>query len=147
MFSLERRHGSALILTQQVEGFDLADNVHFSGPVSEPVPYPRAADALVLPSISEGMSNSLLEPMSRGLPAVVLSEGANVDLVKHEESDGELSLTLPLPWLSCELERCFWGWAPSGPSGSPTAQGRWGPAIAPESGAVQLTKPWRFSVI
>ncbi|MFO7907528.1 MAG: hypothetical protein ACQESR_23690 [Planctomycetota bacterium] len=27
---------------------------------------------------------------------------------------------------------------PSPPSGSPTAQGRWGPAVAPESGAVQL---------
>ena len=74
----ERRHS----LFEQC----LADDVHFSGPVSDPAPYPRAADDLVLPSISAGMGNSLLEPMSCGLPAVVSSAGANVDLVKHEES-------------------------------------------------------------
>jgi glycosyltransferase involved in cell wall biosynthesis len=64
----------------------VADSVSFLGPVANPVEYLRAADAFVLPSVAEGMSNSLLEAMAVGVPAAVSRIGGNDDLVRHEES-------------------------------------------------------------
>lgn len=41
----------------------------------------RAMDAFVLPSLSEGMSNTILEAMSTGLPVIATSVGANAELL------------------------------------------------------------------
>ena len=40
-------------------------------------------DVFVLPSISEGMSNTMLEAMATGLPLVVTRAGGNVELLDH----------------------------------------------------------------
>ena len=45
------------------------DRVVFAGPVADPAEHLRAADAFALPSVAEGMSNSLLEAMSTACPA------------------------------------------------------------------------------
>ena len=45
--------------------------VHFRGHRSDVDAFYRAADAFVLPSSTEGLSNSLLEAMAHGLPCVV----------------------------------------------------------------------------
>jgi len=63
-------------------------SVHFLGAQRDPLPYLQAADLFVLPSISEGMSNSLLEAMACGVPCVVSAAGGNVDLVR----DGQAGL-------------------------------------------------------
>ncbi|HEU5118025.1 MAG TPA: glycosyltransferase family 4 protein, partial [Isosphaeraceae bacterium] len=57
----------------------VADSVHVVGPVSDPAEHLRAADLFVLPSIAEGMSNSLLEAMSSRLPCLVSTIGGNRD--------------------------------------------------------------------
>src|SRR5205823_12794711 len=44
--------------------------VRFTGPVADPSDILRAADLFVLPSVAEGMSNSLLEAMATALPCV-----------------------------------------------------------------------------
>ena len=46
----------------------IADRVQFTGGVDDPADYLRAADVFVLPSVAEGMSNSLLEAMATALP-------------------------------------------------------------------------------
>ena len=46
----------------------------------------RASDVFVLPSKSEGMSNTLLEAMSTGLCCVATDVGGNPELVRHEEN-------------------------------------------------------------
>jgi glycosyltransferase involved in cell wall biosynthesis len=43
-------------------------------------------DAFVLPSISEGMSNTLLEAMATGLPVIATSVGGNSEVLEHERS-------------------------------------------------------------
>lgn len=45
-----------------------------------------AADALVLPSLREGLSNVILEGMMGGKPVVASRAGGNVELIEHDRS-------------------------------------------------------------
>jgi len=57
-------------LREQVAVGGLDDAVSFCGVVADPRGHLWAADALVLPSVREGMPNSLLEALACGLPSV-----------------------------------------------------------------------------
>lgn len=46
----------------------------------------RGLNCFVLPSLAEGISNTILEAMSSGLPVVVTDVGGNAELVTHERS-------------------------------------------------------------
>ena len=50
----------------------------------------RTMDLFVLPSLGEGISNTILEAMSSGLPIVATRVGGNTELVKEEECTGKL---------------------------------------------------------
>jgi glycosyltransferase involved in cell wall biosynthesis len=71
----------------------IADRVQFVGAVPSPAEHLRAADLFVLPSVAEGMSNSLLEAMATGLPCVVSGVGGNTDLI----APGTTGLLVPEP--------------------------------------------------
>lgn len=49
----------------------------------------RALDCFVLPSLAEGISNTILEAMATGLPVVATHVGGNADLVVHGQT-GEI---------------------------------------------------------
>jgi glycosyltransferase involved in cell wall biosynthesis len=68
-------------LGRRVAGLGLSGRVHFAGSVDGPAEYLRAADVFVLPSVAEGMSNSLLEAMATGLPCLASDIGGNTDLL------------------------------------------------------------------
>jgi sugar transferase (PEP-CTERM/EpsH1 system associated) len=61
----------------------LRERVTFTG-ASDRVPeLINAMDAFVLPSICEGMSNTILEAMACGVPAVVTRTGGNAELIEE----------------------------------------------------------------
>lgn len=62
------------------------DRVLFIGKVDDVYPYLYAADAFVLPSVTEGMSNSLLEAMSIGLPCVASNIPGNRTVIDHAKT-------------------------------------------------------------
>ena len=68
-------------LIELAASLGISDRVQFVGAVDNPADYLRAADIFVLPSVAEGMSNSLLEAMATALPCVVSGIGGNTDLI------------------------------------------------------------------
>jgi glycosyltransferase involved in cell wall biosynthesis len=66
-------------LRNLADTLSLTDRVHFAGPRRDVEQLLPAFDAFVLPSLSEGMSNVLLEAMSCGVPPVCS------DLPSHHE--------------------------------------------------------------
>jgi glycosyltransferase involved in cell wall biosynthesis len=69
----------------------VASHVQFAGAVADPAPILRAATAFVLPSVAEGMSNSLLEAMATALPCLTSRIGGNIDLLE----EGRTGILLP----------------------------------------------------
>jgi glycosyltransferase involved in cell wall biosynthesis len=84
--------GSCLADLQRLAG-ELAvnQNVRFLGEVRHVAALLENARLFVLPSLSEGISLTLLEAMARGLPVVATRVGGNPEVVK----DGETGLLVP----------------------------------------------------
>jgi len=72
-------------LEQKVEELGLTDVCVFQPTVSAPADWMRAIDIFVLPSISEGFSNSLLEAMACGCCPVASRVGGTPELVNNGE--------------------------------------------------------------
>jgi L-malate glycosyltransferase len=99
--AIARQTGASLILVgdgeehdrllEKSRGLSVHDRVHFAGRVEDPAEHLRAADAFVLPSVAEGMSNSLLEAMATSLPCLASAIGGNTDLLEQ----GRAGLLLP----------------------------------------------------
>ena len=69
-------------LEEKARRLGVANRVCFTGAVADVADALRAADLFVLPSVAEGMSNSLLEAMATGLPCVASDIGGNQDLLR-----------------------------------------------------------------
>jgi sugar transferase (PEP-CTERM/EpsH1 system associated) len=64
----------------------LAGRVTFTGASGDVPNLLQSMDAFVLPSISEGMSNTLLEAMATGLPVIATAVGGNPEIVEEDRS-------------------------------------------------------------
>jgi glycosyltransferase involved in cell wall biosynthesis len=85
-------------LAAKAEALGVGARVRFTGPVADVADALRAADVFVLPSVAEGMSNSLLEAMATALPCVASDIGGNQDLLGPGESGVLVSGTSPSDW-------------------------------------------------
>lgn len=100
-FRREPRPGALLLIAGDGAERNLAEQaaaqaspgqaIRFDGPTRDPGLYHRAADLFVLPSITEGLSNALLEAQAHGVPAVVSAIAGNLEVVR----DGETGLCVP----------------------------------------------------
>ncbi len=92
-------------LTALSQSLGIADHVHFAGSVPDPSLFLRSARAFVLPSVAEGMSNSLLEAMSTGLACVASKIGGNTDLLGGDDPTGILvESNEPEAWSSAVVD-------------------------------------------
>lgn len=64
----------------------LHQRVHFSGAVTDVVPWLRRMDIFVLPSLSEALSNSLLEAMATGCAVLASDVGGNPELITPDQT-------------------------------------------------------------
>jgi glycosyltransferase involved in cell wall biosynthesis len=76
-------------LQERCNSLGVASSVLFAGPQSDVLPWYHIADVFVLPSLYEGLSNSLLEAMSCGLPVVSTRVSGSSDIFA-EADIGEL---------------------------------------------------------
>ena len=72
--------------------------VHFHGVTEDPADMLKAADLFVLPSLAEGMSNSLLEAMATALPCVASNIGGNQDLLGPADAGVLIAGSSPTVW-------------------------------------------------
>jgi glycosyltransferase involved in cell wall biosynthesis len=73
-------------LEEYSRAIQVTDHAHFVGHQARATEWLSAADAFVLASSFEGMSNSLMEAMSAAVPVVVSDIPANTELVTHRET-------------------------------------------------------------
>lgn len=69
-------------LQDQARVLGVADQVWFAGARSDVADLLQAMDLFVLPSLNEGISNTLLEAMACGLPVLASAVGGNVELLE-----------------------------------------------------------------
>lgn len=84
----EGRDASLIIVGAGAEVIPDSSRVRVLPPVDDTAELYAAADAFVLPSVSEGLSNSLLEAMASGLPAVASAVGGTAQILE----DGKTGL-------------------------------------------------------
>lgn len=73
-------------LETQVKTEGIAELVTFTGSRSDISELFKTADCFVLPSLAEGISNTILEAMASGLPVVATDVGGNRDLMVEGET-------------------------------------------------------------
>lgn len=91
-------------LMAMARALGLGERVRFLGYRDDVFELLAAMDVFVLPSISEGMSNTLLEAMAAGVPVVASDVGGNPEIVR-DEVDGLLFPTADEAALRERLQR------------------------------------------
>lgn len=79
------------ICRQLVDELKLTENVHLLGQIRHVSQLLARASVFALPSLSEGISLTILEAMARGLPVVATRVGGNVEVVE----DGKTGVLVP----------------------------------------------------
>ena len=67
-----------------MDRLDLHGRVRLLGQRDDTAALMRLSDMVVLPSVSEGLSNVIIEAMIQGLPVIASRVGGNVELVGHD---------------------------------------------------------------
>lgn len=73
-------------LESQIERLSLQNQVWLAGDRDDIPDMLRTMDVFVLPSLGEGISNTILEAMASGLPVIATAVGGNPELVKKHQT-------------------------------------------------------------
>jgi glycosyltransferase involved in cell wall biosynthesis len=68
------------------DSLGIADRVHLLGEIDTVPDLFASAHLMVHPSLSEGLSNSILEAMAEGLPVIATRADGNLEIVSHEQN-------------------------------------------------------------
>jgi sugar transferase (PEP-CTERM/EpsH1 system associated) len=82
-------------LQQQVDAAGLSQQVWLAGNQQNIPAFMRLFDLFVLPSLAEGISNTILEAMACGLPVIATRVGGNPELVSHDHTGKLVECTEP----------------------------------------------------
>jgi len=95
-----------------IDAAGLSAQAHFPGDRSDTADWLRTFDVFVLPSLGEGISNTILEAMASGLPIVATGVGGTPELVEEGQTGmmftpGDLeTLTQLLAAYAADANRC-----------------------------------------
>ena len=70
-------------LKNQINSYDSKDNIHFLGKRDDVPSLLKISDLFVLPTLFEGMSNSILEAMACGLPIITTNIPENISILNN----------------------------------------------------------------
>jgi glycosyltransferase involved in cell wall biosynthesis len=73
-------------LLREANQLGIYEKVQFLGQVSNPAEVLSRGRVFVLPSLSEGISLTLLEAMAAGVPAIATNVGGNPEVIEHERT-------------------------------------------------------------
>ncbi|MFH1889955.1 MAG: glycosyltransferase family 4 protein [Candidatus Kuenenbacteria bacterium] len=73
-------------LEKLISGYKLQSSIFLAGAVEKASQYLKAFDIYVLPSIKEGLSYSLIEAQSAGLPSIATDIGGNAEIIEHNKN-------------------------------------------------------------
>lgn len=68
------------------DALHIDERVHFAGAIDAVPEALRSLDLFVLPSLGEGISNTILEALASGLPVIATAVGGNVELINEGET-------------------------------------------------------------
>ncbi len=71
-------------IAAEIAAHSLTDCVWLAGASNEIPSLLRTFDVFVLPSLNEGISNTILEAMSSGIPVIAARVGGNAELIEHD---------------------------------------------------------------
>ncbi|WP_448212534.1 TIGR03088 family PEP-CTERM/XrtA system glycosyltransferase [Colwellia sp. MEBiC06753] len=77
-------------LTEQAHASGFIQDIWFTGMRSDIPELMAAMDVFILPSLAEGISNTILEAMASGLPVIATKVGGNSDLIMPEHQQSHL---------------------------------------------------------
>ena len=89
MQELNRDIFTLVVLNHDPVGLDLGIDILTMEPLTDDVELNKlysAVDVVVVPSLQENLSNTILEGMSVGVPVVAFDIGGNSDLILHNET-------------------------------------------------------------
>ncbi len=78
---LERRK-----LTELIQSYKLNATVFLAGIIPQASQYLKAFDIFVLPSVKEGLSYTLIEAQTAGLPTIATNVGGSSEIVQHNKT-------------------------------------------------------------